>query len=149
NGGTSWNFAAGVSVSNSWISAPGASGNFLGMNICRHPFVNNTYFVALGNKVFVSRNNGTSWTQISTLTGSGTPHSFYVSAADTNVWLCARTSSDRIMRTTDYGATWNTVHTQEFSNYGQPLEMDPHTPGVFYFAPDGGNFYKSTDNGAT
>lgn len=150
NGGQSWDFTNGVSASYSWVSTPGASGSFLGMNICRHPFINNTYFVALGTKVFVSRNNGDSWTQISTITAGSNPHSFYVSSADTNVWLVATDATpDKVMRTTNYGSSWTEIISQEFSNYGQPLEMDPHTPGVFYFAPDGGNFYKSSDNGAS
>ncbi|MBL8008303.1 MAG: hypothetical protein JNJ56_12300, partial [Ignavibacteria bacterium] len=80
-----------------------------------------------------------------------TPHTFFVSAADTNVWLCAvEASPDKVMRTTNYGATWTTPPiAMNFSSYGEPLQNDPNNPSVFYFAPDGGGFYKSTNNGAT
>ncbi|MBL8006587.1 MAG: T9SS type A sorting domain-containing protein, partial [Ignavibacteria bacterium] len=69
---------------------------------------------------------------------------------DTNVWLCAITGSpDRVTRSTNYGSTWTTIVSQNFSNYGQPLEMDQNNPSTYYFAPDGGGFYRSTDNGAS
>lgn len=150
NGGSTWQFTSGVSVNYSWSTRPGASGSFLGTTLSPHPFDKNTFFVVFSNKVHVSRNKGETWTQIATISSGNTPHSFFVSPADTNVWLCAITGSpDKVMRTTNYGTTWTAVVNQNFSNYGEPLEMDRNTPGTFYFAPDGGGYYKSSDNGAT
>lgn len=151
NGGTSWQFMAGVTPSYSWQSRSGPTGNFLGMNLVRHPYDKHSYFVVFSNRVYVSRDDGETWSQTATvLPSGGTPHSFFVSAADTNVWLLARTGSpDHITRTTDHGATWNVVHSQNFTSYGQPLDMDPNNPGTFYFAPDNGGYYKSTNNGAS
>lgn len=68
------------------------------------------------------------------------------------MWVAAIESSpDKVVRSTDYGATWNTILSYNFSSYGQPLEMDQNNPGTFYYAPDGSStgFFKSTDNGAT
>jgi photosystem II stability/assembly factor-like uncharacterized protein len=150
NGGSTWQFTSGVNVSYSWSTRPGASGNFLGTTVSPHPFDKNTFFVVFGTTVYVSRNKGENWSSIATISSGNTPHSFYVSNADTNVWLCAITGSpDKVMRTTNYGATWTAVISQNFSNYGEPLEMDRNTPGTFYFAPDGGGYYKSSNNGAT
>lgn len=151
NGGTSWQFMMGVTPSYSWQTRPGPNGNFLGMNLVRHPYNKHSYFVVFSNRVYVSRDDGETWSQTATVTPSGgTPHTFLISAADTNVWLLARTGTpDHVTRTTDHGATWNIVHSQNFSNYGEPLEQDPNNPSTFYFAPDGGGYYKSTNNGAS
>ena len=152
NAGATWNMPTGATVSYNWVSKPGASGGFLGNNLCQHPVERNTFFVAFGNTVYVSRNRGESWTSVgNNYPGSGTPHSFFVSSLDTNVWLVATqaSGSDIVVRSTNYGSTWTTVLTKNFSNYGQPLEIDQNNPGVFYFAPDGGGFWKSTNNGAS
>ncbi len=55
----------------------------------------------------------------------------------------------KVIRTTNYGVNWNTILSMNFSNYGMPLEMDQNSPSVYYFAPDGGGFYRSSDNGAS
>ncbi|MBK6878582.1 MAG: T9SS type A sorting domain-containing protein [Ignavibacteria bacterium] len=150
NGGVLWTLTAGATVSHQWqlkLSATGGIGN----NLSSHPTDPNTVFCGYGNRVYVSRNRGENWTQIATATGMGSNmHSFYVSPLDTNVWVAAITGSpDRVIKTTNYGANWTISYQQNFSNYGQPLEMDQNNPSVFYFAPDGGGFYKSTDNGST
>lgn len=151
DGGNSWSLPTSTTVSYNWEAKPGASGNFLGNNMCLHPTDRNTIFIAFANQVYRSRNKGDSWTTIGNPMPSGnTPHSFYVSPIDTNIWLAAIESSpDKVYRTTDYGQTWIAVISRNFSNYGQPLEMDQNNPHNFYFAPDNGGFYKSTDDGAT
>ncbi len=152
NGGLNWTMPSFISVSYTWTAKPGASGNFLGNNLSLHPTDRNTVFIAFGNKVYRSRNKGEDWSVIGNSIPTGnTPHSFYVSPLDTNIWLVATETmpDDQIYRTTNYGQTWTSVLTRNFSNYGQPLEMDQNNPGIFYFAPDNGGFYKSTDNGAT
>lgn len=151
DGGQVWTLTAGATVSYNWVAKPGASGNFLGNNMCLHPTNRDVVFIAFGNQVYKSLDKGENWQTVGTSIPSGsTPHSFFVSPIDTNIWLVAIESSpDRIYRTTNYGVSWTQVHSQNFSNYGQPLEMDQNNPHVFYFAPDNGGFYKSTDDGAT
>lgn len=151
DGGLSWELPSGTTVSYNWVSKPGASGNFLGNNMCQHPTERNTLFIAFGNKVYRSLNKAEDWSPIGTQIPSGsTPHSFFVSSIDTNIWLVAMESSpDKVYRTTNYGQSWTEVMSRNFSNYGQPLEMDQNNPHVFYFAPDNGGFWKSSDDGAT
>jgi photosystem II stability/assembly factor-like uncharacterized protein len=152
NGGATWDLPAGATMTMTWQSKPGASGGFLGDNLCPHPFNRNTIFTNFSGRTYVSRDRGETWAQVGVqISGGSTPHSFYVSPLDTNIWLCAIEASggDRITRTTDYGQTWNTIISRAFSNYGEPLQMDQNNPGVYYFGPDGGGFYKSTDNGAS
>jgi photosystem II stability/assembly factor-like uncharacterized protein len=152
NGGTSWELPSGTNVTYSWVQKT-PSGSGIGNNLCMHPKDRNSAFVVYGNKVYVSRDRSETWTQISTITTGTRAHSFYVSPVDTNIWLAAIESSpDNISRTTNYGATWSTIISRDFSTYGQPLEMDQNNPSVFYFAPSNGTgngVFKSTDNGAT
>lgn len=150
NSGLSWELPNGATVNMTWQSKPGASGGFLGQNLCNHPTNRNTIFTNFSGRTYVSRNRGETWTQVGVqIPGGTTPHSFYVSPLDTNIWMCAIEASggDRITRSTDYGQSWNTIITRAFSNYGEPLQMDQNNPHVYYFGPDGGGFYKSTDNG--
>ncbi|MEP7146508.1 MAG: YCF48-related protein [bacterium] len=149
NAGETWALTAGAVMTYQWQSKLSA-GSGIGNNLCQHPKNRNTVFVVYGSTVYVSRNRGDNWTSIATIAGGGSAHSFYVSPLDTNVWIAAITGSpDRVTKSTNYGATWTTSISRDFSNYGQPLEMDQNNPAVFYFAPDNGGFYKSTDNGST
>jgi len=151
NAGANWLMPTGATVAFNWVSKPGATGGSLGDNLCQHPTDRNTVFTAFTNQIYVSRNRGENWAAVgTTMPSSSTPHSFFVSPVDTNIWLCAvQASPDKIMRTTNYGASWTAVLSLNFSNYGEPLQIDQNNPSVFYFGPDNGGLYKSTDNGAT
>lgn len=150
NSGINWSFAAGTMPSYQWQQKLSASGG-IGNNLCAHPADPNTVFCGYGNRVYVSRDRCETWIQIAQATGMGNNmHSFYVSPLDTNVWVAAITGSpDRVIKSTNYGNNWTISLQMNFSNYGQPLEMDQNNPSVYYFAPDGGGFYKSIDNGST
>jgi photosystem II stability/assembly factor-like uncharacterized protein len=152
NGGTSWDFPTGTSVNMTWVQKT-PSGSGIGNNLCMHPKDRNSAFVVYGNSVYVSRDRSETWTQIATISVGSRAHSFYVSPIDTNIWVAAMESSpDRIVRSTDYGATWTSIIAYDFSTYGQPLEMDQNNPSIFYFAPSnasGIGVFKSTDIGAT
>lgn len=153
NAGQTWQLPAGTNVTYQWQSKL-TSTSGIGNNLCQHPTDRNTMFVAYGSRIFVSRNRGENWSQIATMTGTGITngraHSFYVSPLDTNVWVAAidNVSPDKVVRTTDYGVTWSISHSQNFSAYGQPMEMDQNNPNIYYFVPDGGGFWKSTNGGA-
>lgn len=151
NAGVLWTFASSVNVSYSWIQkTPAGSG--IGNNLCMHPSDRNSAFVVYGTQVYATRDKGDTWNQIATIGIGSRAHSFYVSPIDTNIWMAAmNNSTDCVVRSTNYGATWTNIIAQDFSTYGQPLEMDQNNPSVFYFAPanDNGNgLYKSTNNGA-
>ncbi len=152
NAGAQWELPSGTNVTYNWALKPGASGNFLGNNLSLHPTDRNSVFIVFGTQVFKSNDKGEDWAPVGNpITAGNTPHSFFVSPRDTNIWLVAMAGSspDKIYRTTNYGQTWTEVLARNFSNYGQPLEMDQNDPSTFYFAPDNGGFYKSTDDGAT
>jgi len=149
NAGTTWSLTAGTTMTYQWQSRLSASGG-IGNNLCLHPTNRDAMFVVYGSTVYVSRNRGETWTNIATVTGGGSAHSFYVSPLDTNVWMVAITGSpDKVMRSTNYGQSWTTSISRNFSNYGQPLEMDQNNPSTYYFAPDAGGFYRSTNDGVT
>ena len=148
NGGQSWSFTQGISPIYRWERKETTHGGF-GNTLCRHPTDKKSFFCGLGNRVFVSRDEGEEWNDIAGVPGVSM-HSLYVSPLDTNVWMCAISGApDRIMRTTNYGQNWTTSISGTFSAYGQPLEMDQNNPSVYYYAPDGGGFYKSSDEGIT
>jgi photosystem II stability/assembly factor-like uncharacterized protein len=160
NGGTSWDNTGTVSVTTVWENKLGQlSQNSHGNGLCKHPFNPNTFFVGFENNIYVSRNKGDNWSLISTyppsipLPPNGTfSNNFFVSRADTNVWLSAIQSVpfDKILRTTDYGATWAVVKDSlTIGEFANPLEEDVKTPGTYYYANDAVGFYKSTNNGAS
>lgn len=150
NGGASWSMPSGASLSLSWVSKLSAGGG-IGNNLCEHPNNRDAMFVVYGSTIYRSGNRGENWTNIASVPGGGSAHSFYVSPLDTNIFMIAIEDSprDSVKRSTNYGATWTNIIGIDFSNYGQPLEMDQNNPSVYYYAPDGGGFYKSTDNGAS
>ena len=146
NEGHSWQFVPGVQATYSWERKLNKS-SVAGNTLCRHPSNRNTFFCGIAEDIFVSRNNGDSWDSIASVPDGGM-HSFYVSPLDTNVWMAAvEGNQDKVIRSTNYGQTWTTSITRNISTYGQPLELDQNNPSVYYFAPDGGGFYKSVDDG--
>jgi len=153
DGGTTWAFTAGATQQISWVSKLTASGG-IGNNLCLNPNNRDEMYVVYGKTMYRSINRGESWVNFGTVGAtSGTvtnAHSFYVSPLDTNILMCAieGNPTDKVVRSTDYGATWTTILSINFSNYGMPLEMDQNNPNIWYYAPDGGGFWKSTNNGA-
>jgi len=155
NSGTSWDLTASASVVNSWVLKLSASSG-IGNTLCQHPSKRDEMFVVYGKLVYVSRNRGETWTQIATIQGAGISsnpraHSFYINPIDTNIMVAAVENSptDCVVKSTNYGANWTVSYSQNFSAYGQPLEQDQNNPSTYYFVPDGGGFYKSTDFGST
>lgn len=149
NSGSTWTMPAGATIQRAWQQKLSASGG-IGNNLCRHPYNNDAMYVTMGTNVYLSWNRGNNWSQVASWSGVGTnAHSFYVNPLDTNIWLAAVESNpDKVIRSTNRGANWTVVHSANFSNYGQPLEMDQNNPNTFYFAPDNGGFWKSTNMGA-
>ncbi|HRI86353.1 MAG TPA: T9SS type A sorting domain-containing protein [Ignavibacteria bacterium] len=152
NGGVSWDLPAGTTVTQTWAQkSPNGSG--IGNTLCMHPTDRNSTFVVYGTKVYVSRDKGDTWNQIANIGIGSRAHSFYVSPVDTNIWMAAMQSSpDKVVRSTDYGLSWSTILSMDFTTYGQPLEMDQNDPSNYYFVPtntQGSGLYRSTDNGAS
>jgi photosystem II stability/assembly factor-like uncharacterized protein len=155
NGGTSWDLTAGTTMQMTWVSKLSGS-NGIGNNLTFHPKNRDMLYVVYGKTMYRSWNKGENWEQFGTVgTSSGTnnsaAHSFYMSPLDTNILMCAieGNPTDRVVRSTDYGITWTNILTLNFSNYGMPLEMDQNDPNKWYYAPDGGGFWVSTNNGVS
>lgn len=150
DGGSTWSFPPGTSVTYSWQLKQSGSGN-IGNGFCLHPTNKNEIFIAMGNQIYRSLNRGETWTQIATITVGTQNHSFYVNPNDTNLMLASMNSSGgRVVRSTDYGLTWTTTWGPgTLTSYGMPLEMDPNNPNICYLGPDNSIMLKSTDFGAT
>ena len=111
-------------------------------------------FCVLGVTVYKSINLGETWTPIDTIASPGyTPtrtNAFYVSPRDSNLWVAAvQGMPDRILRTADAGANWDSVFSVPFTEYGVPLEMNVDHPDTLLFAPEDGRLYRSLDFGAS
>jgi len=150
DGGATWAMPTGTNVTYQWSQRLNVSGTVRGNAFSISNFNKNTIYVALGTSVYASYNRGDTWTQIGTMPSGGSKvNSFYVSPKDTNLWVAAYGSTDRIVRSTNYGATWTATILKNFSEYGMPLEMDGSHPDTLIFGPEDGSVYRSTDFGAT
>lgn len=150
DGGTSWVLPAGTVVSRAWAQRLAVTTTVRGNTFVMNPWNKNTLYCALGTNVYASYNRGDTWSVIATMpTGGSKVNSFYVSPKDTNLWVAAYGIPDRIVRSTDRGATWAVTITKNFSEYGMPLEMDASHPDTLIFGPEDGKLWRSTNFGLT
>ncbi len=150
DGGNTWQMPTGTTMAAQWQQRLSLTATVRGNAFDINPWNKNTIYCALGTRVFASYNRGDSWTQIATLPAGGSKvNSFYISRRDTNTWIAAFGAPDRIVRTTNRGASWTDVITKNFSEYGMPLEMDGSHPDTLYFGPEDGKLYRSIDFGVT
>jgi photosystem II stability/assembly factor-like uncharacterized protein len=149
DGGATWSLPTGTTVLQSWVQRMSASSS-IGNTFMVNPLDKKRLYVALGRFIYMSADMGETWTQTATISAtSGSTHSFYISPKDTNLYVVAFTGGgDRIMRSTDRGATWTSTIVRNFSSYGMPLEMDAAHPDTLLFAPEDGLLYRSLDFGA-
>ncbi len=151
DGGVTWLLPTGTIVNDSWSQRLNASSS-IGNTFMINPWNEDYVYVALGRFIYMSDDRGQTWSQTATISsgGSGSTHSFYISASDTNVYVAAYTGGgDHIRKSTDRGLTWTETININFSSYGMPLEMDGSNPETLVFGPEDGNFYRSADFGST
>lgn len=111
---------------------------------------NNVYYGSL-NKIFKSTDRGETFAQIGVNIPSATEIKCVIIDDDNpNVILVGiEASTDKIVKTTDAGATWTiTADGLSFSYFGIPITQDPTHPDTFY-TMNGNNFMRSTDFGST
>jgi len=153
NGGANWQLSGGATMSVSYVQKLGG-GSGIGNGIAYVPSKRDVLYVCYGRTISRSGDRGETWSTIATIPNtiisSSSTHSFYVSPLDTNIFMVASENAptDRVVRSTDYGQTWSVILNMNFTSYGTPLEMDQNNPSIYYYAPDGGGFWKSTNNGA-
>jgi photosystem II stability/assembly factor-like uncharacterized protein len=149
DGGASWVFQTGVTVTKSLVRKQNTSGN-IGNPFCLHPKNKDGMFILAGSTLYRSLDKGDTWTQLASGIPGGTCHSFFVNANDTNLMIAAKgTSGGRVIGSTNYGQTWyDILNPINLTSYGMPLEVDPNNPNTVYLAPDNAPLRVSTNWGA-
>ena len=95
NGGASWTgITTGLTGAAGWVTP-----------WCQDPVTANTLWAGY-SQVFRSTNQGTSWTQMGTLTGSGTIVDIKVAANGTTIYAAR---SNAIFKSTNTGGTWTNI----------------------------------------
>jgi len=150
DGGNTWSFQTGVTMSFSWSQKQSGSSN-IGNGFALNPNNKNEIFCMMNNTLYRSLDKGETWTNISTCSIGGSCHTLFVSPTDTNLMLCSKGSSGgQVARTTNYGVTWTSVWGPgTLTSYGMPLQMDDNNPNVCYLAPDNAVVLRSTNFGLT
>ncbi len=97
---------------------------------------------APGLGVFVSTNNGLTWSPSNTGMGNKTVGRLIQHPVNPQIFLAATSSA--IYRSTDGGTTWTSTQSGNFKD----IHFKTDDPNLV-FASAGGNFYRSTDNGLT
>ena len=131
----------------------GYSGSFVfGRAFMQQPF-NNNYLVAAKNRLYVSSNKGTTWaTKI--ITGSVKTH--YIARISTtnssNTIYVVEDSTGRLVRSTNYGATWTDVTASKpFNGIISDLAISPINDLDIYISYYGNSadskIFRSTDGG--
>ena len=151
----------------SWTSLGPASsvGGYAGVGrlncIAFHPSDNNTYWVgAASGGLWVTTNNGTSWTCLTNSNGVlavsdilipsdyATSNTIYIATGDKDAW---DNNSVGVLKSTDGGATWNTTGISYAISAGKMvyrLLPDPSNNQTILAATSDG-VYKTTNGGTT
>ncbi|MBI5216741.1 MAG: exo-alpha-sialidase [Ignavibacteriae bacterium] len=133
-----------------WVKK--VSGGGLGNPFCVNPWNDNIIYSAAGGQgLLISRNRGNTWSTLSTVTGGSQIKAVAVSARDTNVILVAMESGppDKILKSTNNGATWTVTFQQNFYYWGVPLAYLPQLDDDTVYTMGGNTVYRSTDFGST
>lgn len=149
DGGATWQFQSGVSVTRTLVRKQNTSGN-IGNPFCLHPMNKNGVFILAGSALYRSLDKGETWTLLNGSVPGGSAHSFFVNALDTNLMMASKGSGGgRVVGSTNYGATWyDIINPINLTSYGMPLEVDPNNPNTVYLAPDNAPMRMSTNWGA-
>ncbi len=128
-------------------------GACLGNPLTVNPSNANTVYASAGGAgvISVSHDRGRSWAPLGTVPGGGFIKSICVSPKDTLVMLAGQersASPDRVLRSTDGGASWIETLAGDFSYYGVPIEFNAHHPDTV-FTMMAATVYRSIDFGST
>ncbi len=148
NGGVTWQFQSGVSVTKTLVRKVTTSGN-IGNPFCLHPQNKNGVFILSGNVLRRSLDRGETWVTLNGSVPGGACHSYFINAVDTNMMIASMGSSGgRVIVSSNYGTTWtNSINPINLTSYGMPLEADPNFPNTVYLAPDNDSLMVSTNWG--
>lgn len=133
-----------------WTRKVGFAG--LADPFCAHPQNPATLFSSPGSSLMVvSRDRGRTWTTHTVVTGGNQIKSILISAVDTTLMLVAQEgdAGDRILRSTNFGATWTTTLTGNFYYFGHPLTYEPSHGTNTVYTMASNVIRRSTDFGLT
>jgi len=125
-------------------------GNPLTYNPSNHSTVYGAGLDSGDGSVMVSYDRGGAWQQLSTVAGGGRLKSIIIRPADSLTILVGQEgkATDRVMKSTDGGASWMQTLSGDFGFYGVPLEFnEAHQDTVFTMT--GSAILRSTDFGST
>jgi photosystem II stability/assembly factor-like uncharacterized protein len=133
----------------SWVRKIGLGG--FNDSFCVNPLDGDIIYASPGNSTLViSRDRGHTWNQFASLPGGNQVKAIAVSARDTSVFLVAQEASpDRIMKSTNNGATWFQTLAGSFYYWGHPLAYEPLHNDETVYTEASNIFYRSGDFGST
>lgn len=143
---------AGAAPVRAWVRKLSTGAPVRGTTLAVNPRLRSTIWAVLGNALHRSRDDGETWTQVTTVSGQSRANAFLISPKDTNVFLMASVSTtgqDRVLRSVNAGGSWTTRHNHAFGEYGVPLEQDPDRPDTLLFGGDSDVLQRSVDGGVT
>lgn len=133
-----------------WVRKVG----FAGLNdpFCVNPLNPNTIYSSAGNNVIVvSRDRGKTWSNAFFIAGGNQIKSIEVSIRDTSVIIVAQEgdAGDRIMKSTNNGATWTQTLAGNFYYFGHPLAYESLLDDERVYTMASNVIYRSNDFGTT
>jgi photosystem II stability/assembly factor-like uncharacterized protein len=155
NGGEDWFMPNGVSQSLSWVlKIPLQFYTSSGNDFCQSWWNKKEIFVTKSNTLYRTLDLGESWSVIGQPMPYGSvSNSFLISPHDTNIFVVAIDSDDqvhgKVLRSTDYGSTWNATFSGNRSSDGIPIGQDPNHPDTLYYSPEDSTMFRSTNFGLT
>ncbi len=155
NGGDDWFMPNGVLQSLSWVlKIPLQFYTSSGNDFYQSTWNKKEIFVTKSNILYRTLDIGESWSIIGQpLPYGSVSNSFLISTRDTNIFLVAIDSEDqfhgKVLRSTDYGQTWNETFKGNRSSDGIPMARDPNHPDTVYYCPTDSNLLRSVNFGLT
>ncbi len=155
NGGLNWYMPSGTTVNLSWVQKIPlnfytSSGNVFYQSTWNKKEI----FVTKANTIYRSLDIGETWQLIGNpLPYGAISNSLFVSPKDTNIILVAIDSIDnehgKVLRSTNYGQTWQVTFTANRLSDGIPMAIDPNHPDTIYYGPTDSVLFKTTNFGLT
>ncbi len=139
-----------VSAQLSWVQK--VSGGGLGNPFFVNPKNDNIIYSACGDNILrISRDRGNTWQNFSTVSGGNQIKSVTVNAKDTSIIVVSIEAGppDKILKTTDNGATWNVTLSRDFYYWGIPVAHIPNSSSDTLYTMGGNTIFRSDDFGST
>jgi photosystem II stability/assembly factor-like uncharacterized protein len=133
-----------------WVRKVGNSG--FNHSITVNPKNPNVLYGSPGNNsIVISRDRGRTWQSFSSIPGGSQIKMIRINARDTSIILAAQEAGppDRIMKSTDNGASWTQVFSGNFWYWGHPLAYEPAAGSELVYTMGSNVVYRSIDFGTT